>query len=276
MARLSIWKAVVDSALKEPTVLVPPNRRMNMQSIEYYEGSHKQVMLELNQFPQQAYFINLWSGKKVFPVEAIQAYAQNTDTILEVVYDDAGDSYYLPTLNLSNLTASPEVVELFTFDVNPETVKVDDKRIETPIRTFGGWEIQLWGDDAGIVSASGKIVNLDRDASGQLVTRITDSLGYKKFLRLRGLYAEDQAIRYASDHYRIGLMYRNDIYTGHFDDFSYGEADEPMALNYSFSITTEFRVTSARQINVGISQKLNREQSTVAQVAQWKKDQGIL
>lgn len=276
---ISFWQQpVLVSPSGSSQFSIPIQRRLQTTTLQYNAvGDTQQVLLEMSAFPNNGVdlFQLPWTSPRTFIIDYLSAFTGDKEIALPVVYDDFGNAYYLPTPELSAL-AQDAPREVFTFDVNPNNVKVVMKKLEHPIRTLGGWEVQEWGEDTGTLTLIGKIVNLMFDENQQVVTRIQDSTGYKKFLRLRAIYTMDQSTRYAEDTYRIGVLYRNDVYVGHFDNFDYSESDtEPFAIDFNLTATIEQIIGSRLNIAQQQETRLARDLQQRQMLETWQRERGL-
>jgi hypothetical protein len=151
--------------------------------------------------------------------------------------------------NISNIQSIPPI---FEFYVNPEHITPIYRKLNTEIRTRGGWEIQHYGAALTEVRVSGRTGGLQRDTSrtskqgdlGQTLKpgeSITLSTAWVRLNQLKLLYDLDHQIPNTPSLIKIGLNYYDKFYVGYFTDFQGPEADaqQPYIMNYTFAIKVE-------------------------------------
>lgn len=174
------------------------------------------------------------------------------------VYVDNGGNYYIlingskwyiyTSQSSQNTNSSQGPVQVFEFYVNPQHISPVYKKLQTPIFTRGGWDIQHWGDELTSLSVRGISGGMQRIASntpnpgglGQSIPPdgdITQSTAWIKLTQLKKLYQQDHNVRNVNDKTLLGMNYWDSFYVGYFSDFQGPEADseEPYFVHYIFT-----------------------------------------
>jgi hypothetical protein len=144
--------------------------------------------------------------------------------------------------------------------LNPQHLTPVYAKLNTEIRTRGGWEIQHWGENLTEVSVQGKTGGLQRDVTkplnsgnrtstdGSIVAQtlasnqsITMSTAWQKLSLLKQWYHADHSLSTAANKYKLGFNYYDSFYLGYFMNFTGPEADaeSPYIMTFSFSIKVE-------------------------------------
>ena len=171
--------------------------------------------------------------------------------------------YILPDqVDVSNLTILPSV---FEFYINPENVTPVYKKLNTEIRTRGGWEIQHYGNALTEIKVKGRTGGVHKDVSrtnkpgglGQTLQpgeSITKSTAWQRLNQLKYLYDSDQVISNVTSPYKIGFNYYDRFFVGYFTEFQGPEADkdQPYNMTYSFEIKVERELSGFIGVNAGV------------------------
>jgi len=182
------------------------------------------------------------------------------DRVIYKVYEDNNGRYVKKTSGkVSKLyirgTLKESTYEAYstasvTFYINPNHITIDEKKMKRKIRTYGGWEFQFWGPDIGTISLKGstrgmipnKSVRESSDSWG-----VYDSISYQAFKELEDFYKEDHRVDSESmidSGILLGLSYRDRVYVGHFDSFTFEEdAQKPWVFEYNLKFSIEFEAT---------------------------------
>ena len=159
------------------------------------------------------------------------------------------NKWYIYTSQSSqNTNTSQGPIQVFEFYVNPQHISPSYKKLQTPIFTRGGWDIQHWGDELTSLSVKGISGGMQRIASntpnpgglGQSIPPdgdLTQSTAWIRLTQLKKLYQQDHSIRNANDKTLIGMNYWDSFYIGYFSDFQGPESDaqQPYLIDYSFT-----------------------------------------
>lgn len=162
---------------------------------------------------------------------------------------------------------SDYVADSVTFDINPKHISIERKKMKRKIRTYGGWEFQHWGPDIGTVSIKGqtramiprKTVREGKDDWG-----VYDSASYKAFEGLKNFYDNDHRVEAETKVDKgelLALSYREKIYVGHFDSFTFEEdAEKPYLFHFDIRFSIEFEATNlAEAIETSGKRKIYNE-----------------
>lgn len=189
------------------------------------------------------------------------------DTVMSRVYSDSVGKYVIFDgaeklyIRSSTPRANAPVPQVFEFYVNPQRLTPAYQKIQTEIRTRGGWEIQHWGDaltELRVEGVSGgthrrSTVNVNRDPAIKLWdnTRstdggdgildwesITNTEAWVRLMQLRQLYDIDHTVRNQEQLTLLGISVYDTFYVGYFTQFSgpNHEADKPYQFTYSFTL----------------------------------------
>lgn len=153
-----------------------------------------------------------------------------------------------------------DIPSVFEFYVNPQNIQTNYRKIQTEVRTRGGWEVQHWGDQLTEVRVSGKSGGLHRDISknvnpgavGQTLSRtqnVTESTAWKRLTQLKRLYDNDHARKTGdTDRILLGMNYFDRFFIGYFVEFQgpNATAENPFIVDYSFTFKVQ-RETSYDQ-----------------------------
>ena len=191
------------------------------------------------------------------------------DAVGSQVYSDQGGKYvvlngaeklYLRT------TATPmpnptSAAQVFEFYVNPQRLSPKYQKIQTEIRTRGGWEIQHWGEalteltvegvSGGTHRRSTVAVNRDpalRDLTGVQSTgnkqdgildweSITNTEAWQRLTQLKQLYNMDHTVRNQEQLTLLGIAVYDTFYVGYFTQFSGPNHDAEKQYQFSYSFT---------------------------------------
>ena len=136
-----------------------------------------------------------------------------------------------------------EVKDIFEFYVSPQRIEPTWEKLQTEVRTRGGWEIQHWGTrltevqvtckTGGMNKIDGEFMDLSQD--------ITQSDAWKRVSKLRQIFLEDHARRNTQSSYKLGMYYMDKMFIGFFTRFSGPTLDveKPYILDFSFAFKVE-------------------------------------
>ena len=181
----------------------------------------------------------------------IENYPQVTDTNYsfsrELYLDDNG-VYYVIDASSRYYVSNPNQIRvkadtvIFEFHVNPQRVSITESKLQTEIRTRGGWETQHWGNQLGEISLNGHTGGMHKKLGpgggviplGELDT-VVDSIAWKKLTQLKDIYYRNNAER-NKEQKLLSINYYGDLYTGYFKDFKGpdSDAERPYLIDYSF------------------------------------------
>lgn len=132
--------------------------------------------------------------------------------------------------------------EAYVFHVNPDRVTPSYSKLQTEVRTLGGWEVQHWGNQLTTLKVDGKTGSMasSTDRGNTKLSEapsIYESTAWKKLVSLRKLYESDQNRRNRAVDYLLGLTYYDGLYVGYFTDFTgpVADKDQPYLMTYSFT-----------------------------------------
>jgi hypothetical protein len=182
-----------------------------------------------------------------------------SDTTGKYVILDGAEKLYIRTTGAQPDSATPQV---FEFYVNPQRLSPAYQKIQTEIRTRGGWEIQHWGDaltELKVEGVSGgthrrSTIHVNRDpnvvnqtqAVGKDVENdgimdwesITNTMAWTRLIQLRQLYDMDHSVRNQEQLTLLGISVYDTFYVGYFTQFSgpNHEAEKPYQFSYTFTL----------------------------------------
>jgi len=166
----------------------------------------------------------------------------------------AENVYILKSSTASSSNSSDTAVEIFEFYLNPQHIVPNYKKLNTEIRTRGGWEVQHWGNaltDLQVQGISGGLHKVVENGVSRLLTKdesVTDSTAWQKLDKLKAIYDNDQSVANQEVKTLLGMNYYNRFFIGYFSDFTGPEADalQPYMIKFSFNfkVTDEKHITS--------------------------------
>lgn len=135
-----------------------------------------------------------------------------------------------------------------TLLINPENMNQGKTNTVTSAYTRKGWITQTWGPNQDIITANGRTVAFMVDAVGMTTFFRRQSLGYLNFMTLMNAYKNngyrmgDPTRPRMKDNtrvpfliYGVEITYDNQIFMGHFNNFTLDEAAEnPYLFTYNF------------------------------------------
>ena len=143
---------------------------------------------------------------------------------------------------------------LFTFYRNPERITPKYEKLQTVVRTLGGWETQHWGNQLVELSIDAKTGGLHTSNSQPLTSAqtITDSDAWQKLVILRNIYEKDQSRRNKQPISLLGLSYLNDLYIGYFTGFNgpTPDAERPYIMDFSFTFKVQEIVYGSGDLSI--------------------------
>lgn len=134
----------------------------------------------------------------------------------------------------------------FTMLISPETMNHGKTQSYQVTYTRAGYIPQLWGPNLDTLSSTGKSAATMNPSLGMDNTLQTMSFGYLNLLSLIGAYRNngysfldrlgvEEVTRVIETVSGVQIMYDNQIFMGHFTNFSLDEDDEhPYLFNYNF------------------------------------------
>jgi len=224
----------------------------------------------------QADLINNGDGTESIRLQQTPVNQPLAGEVLSRVYSDAAGKYvildgaeklYIRAANAQTNAVTPNV---FEFYVNPQRLTPSYQKIQTEIRTRGGWEVQHWGDaltELRVEGVSGgthrrSTVNINRDPNVSTQSQngdvkndgildwesITNTEAWVRLTQLRQLYDIDHTVRNQEQLTLVGISVYDTFYVGYFTQFSgpNHDAEKPYQFTYSFTlkILYETNVTS--------------------------------
>lgn len=159
--------------------------------------------------------------------------------------------------------ANAGLPQVFEFYVNPQRLSPTYQKIQTEIRTRGGWEVQHWGDALTELRVEGfsggthrrSTVNINRDPTAPTLNRtqavgdvrndglldwesITNTTAWQRLMQLRQFYDADHSVRNQEQLMLLGIAVYDTFYVGYFTQFSgpNHEAEKPYQFSYSFTL----------------------------------------
>ena len=199
----------------------------------------------------------------------------NQDSTGMFVMTNDGHKLYIQDASITSLTNLNSQTLAFEFYVNPQRVTPVYQKLQTPIRTRGGWEIQHWGDALTDLTIEGKSGGMHRYGSGAPVTTqttiqnindvsqqgqstagngtgglrgadsIMNTIAWKRLTELKQLYDADHAIRNQLELQLLGISIYDSFYVGYFVNFNgpNQDANEPYQFSYSFTLKILYETT---------------------------------
>jgi hypothetical protein len=134
----------------------------------------------------------------------------------------------------------------FTLLINPETWNHGKTQTTQMAYTRNGWSTQLWGPNQDTISSTGKTAAFMTPAEGMDNFTSQLSFGYLNFMALISSYKNngyhfedfikvDELTRVIKTVQGIQITYDNEVFMGHFNNFTIDEVEEtPYLLNYNF------------------------------------------
>lgn len=161
----------------------------------------------------------------------------------------AGNIYIPRVMGTSNINGNvnTNITEVFEFYINPQHLTPSYRKLQTEIRTRGGWEVQHWGNALTEVRVQGKSGGLHKIVEGgtaRLLTAnetVTDSTAWQKLDKLKSIYDNDQSVPNQTTQTLLGMNYYNKFFIGYFVDFTGPEADamQPYMIDYTFTFKVQ-------------------------------------
>ena len=183
------------------------------------------------------------------------------------------------------------IPQVFEFYVNPQRLSPTYQKIQTEIRTRGGWEIQHWGDaltELHVEGVSGgthrrSTVNINRDPNARAHSlavgsgdglleeeSITTTTAWSRLTQLRQLYDMDHAVRNQEQLTLLGISVYDTFYVGYFTQFTgpNHEAEKPYQFSYSFTLKILYE-TNVSSLSPGIKDVATSGTATHYQGQTW-------
>ena len=183
------------------------------------------------------------------------------------------------------------IPQVFEFYVNPQRLSPTYQKIQTEIRTRGGWEIQHWGDaltELHVEGVSGgthrrSTVNINRDPNARAHSlavgsgdglleeeSITTTTAWSRLTQLRQLYDMDHAVRNQEQLTLLGISVYDMFYVGYFTQFTgpNHEAEKPYQFSYSFTLKILYE-TNVSSLSPGIKDVATSGTATHYQGQTW-------
>ena len=209
------------------------------------------------------------------PLGQPQAAIINQDATGTFIMTNDGHKLYITDNISTNNNAIALTIKPFVFYVNPQRVTPVYQKLQTPIRTRGGWEIQHWGDALTDLTIEGKSGGMHRYGSGAPVTTqttiqnindvsqqgqspagngtgglrgadsIMNTTAWQRLTELKQLYDADHAIRNQLELQLLGISIYDSFYVGYFVNFNgpNQDANEPYQFSYSFTLKILYETT---------------------------------
>ncbi|MCK9428829.1 MAG: hypothetical protein M0R17_02310 [Candidatus Omnitrophica bacterium] len=167
--------------------------------------------------------------------------------------------YILGTEAKTNKDDNAAIPKVFEFYLDPQHIIPEYRKLQTEIRTRGGWEIQHWGEALTEVRVQGKSGGMHQLSPGRPLGReddVTQSLAWQRLNQLKALYDSDHNVKNQADTVLLGMNYFDKYFIGYFTDFSGPEAssENPYIVDFSFTfkVQQELSTTSAISNNIMI------------------------
>lgn len=128
---------------------------------------------------------------------------------------------------------SPGFVEMY---INPDNIQIRDQKLQTPVRTKGGFVLQYWGEALTQLTISGQTGDGGIEALNVLrdIYR-SEQLALQKILQSTGSKRRQSLAQLAAS---VVMWYQGQGFRGFFNDFSYTEtATELGSFRYNISFT---------------------------------------
>lgn len=186
-------------------------------------------------------------------------YDENTNPYVKV----RGTKYYLQKQSSTAPSSATDIINNikgYNFYVNPDRVTPNYRKLQSEIRTLGGWEIQHWGNQLIELTVEGKTGGMHtltengqkRVLNLQQGETILDSDAWKKLVELRNLYETDHDRRNKQPVFILGLTYLDGIYLGYFTEFSgpNADAEKPYLMTFRFSFKVQEVIYSSGKVSI--------------------------
>lgn len=149
------------------------------------------------------------------------------------------------------------IPNVFEFYLDPQHVTPQYRKLQTEIRTRGGWEVQHWGEALTEVRVEGKSGGLHQLYPGKSLGKeddVTQSLAWIRLNQLKTLYDSDHNVKNQEDTVLLGMNFYDKYFVGYFTDFNGPEAssETPYIVNFSFN----FKVQQEISVDLAISNGL--------------------
>lgn len=168
-------------------------------------------------------------------------------------------NYYIynPTVNTQSSLLDQGGVA-YTFYVNPDRITPIYQKLQTEVRTLGGWEVQHWGNQLVELRVDGKTGGMHTKIVNGIKVKlgpndsIMDSEGWKKLVQLRRIYERDQARRNKQPTSLLALNYLDGLYVGYFTSFTgpVAEMEKPYLMIFNFTFKVQEIVYSSGDISI--------------------------
>jgi len=217
-------------------------------------------------------------------VQLLQEYQRNGEVYI-VERDSTGpfitkdNTKYYITTNADSVQGSP----IYTFRVNPTHLTMEKNKLQTKIRTKGGFAFQHWGSDIAEISLEGTTGNITPQGVSFKQTSVpgvgtivlphnnttdiptaSNSDALAALENLQKIYDDDQNESAVNKKRRLCLEYRGKIYVGHFSKFSKEEIGEkPLQLYYKFTFMVHYEATDFSSANAAATTAIQRNASTI-------------
>lgn len=159
--------------------------------------------------------------------------------------------YYImmtePKANVEDMSSIPN---LFEFYLDPQHITPQYRKLQTEIRTRGGWEIQHWGEALTEVRVQGRSGGMHQLSPGKPLGKdddVTQSLAWTRLNQLKTLYDVDHNVKNQADTVLLGMNYYDRYFIGYFTDFSGPEAssENPYIVEFSFTFKVQQELSVA-------------------------------
>jgi hypothetical protein len=174
--------------------------------------------------------------------------------------------FYIDTPGGKYQSMSFDKEETFEFHVNPQRITPSIRKLQSEMRTRGGWEIQHWGNELEELRVEGHSGGMHKKLEdGKVVPlgpddNVTKSIAWTKLSALKNLFYSDKDV-FNNDYEDrlLAMNYYDDFYIGYFKDFAGPSSDSqsPFIINYSFT----FKVTEKTQVsgNIDLVKKVGND-----------------
>jgi hypothetical protein len=242
-----------------------PTRKASLSATERVDWESKPAKASDGTLPSGCVVL----GDKVVYTQSLMVLSIFEDDKGRYLYSDgvAPDNeqegrWYIPgTLKAARMTEVP----VFRFHVNPARIEVVKNKHNTKIRTRKGFEFQYWGQEITAINITGTTGSLLRAATGKGAVsndEIYDSPAYQAFKGLEDLYNNDHKDESTSADVLVGMRYRNRVFIGHFDTFTFTEdAEKPYSFSYTIKFSVQDEVTSVASTE--LSRRYAADQETL-------------
>jgi hypothetical protein len=167
---------------------------------------------------------------------------------------DSKKYYIKGTEEKTNEEDNAAVPNVFEFYLDPQHITPTYRKLQTEIRTRGGWEIQHWGDALTEVRVEGKSGGLHKFTHGTILGKeddVTTSIAWQRLNQLKALYDSDHRVKNQKDTILLGMNYYDKYFIGYFTDFTgpIASSENPYIVDFSFTFKVQEELSTTLAVN---------------------------